>query len=437
MVKKKSSGRSAGPAVNASPGFRKSRLSNGIRVVTENHPMAKALSVGIWVITGTRDEHPSQAGISHFVEHMVFKRTHKRTAYQIAREMEAVGGEINAFTSREYTCFFTHSLAEHLPLALDVLSDVVCRAVFAGDELEKEKQVVLQEIHMAEDNLEEFIFDLYFERIYGNGPMGWPILGTEASVNAMERKTVLDYYYGRYSGDRIIVSVAGAIDHDAVVAMVEKALKPKKNKGDKLKRRKARLRPFREVIERPSEQVHMLMGYPASTFRDRLRFEGYIVSTLLGGGMTSKLYQSVRERRGLVYSIYTQLTSFVDSGMLLVYAGAETKNVKRVVETTLKELERLRENGISANDLKLFKTQVKGQVLLGSDDVENRMNSLGVNELVFGQYRPIEQVIHDVDAVTRDSVQEYVESYLRPEKMGLMLLGAAKPEEFNSWLANL
>ncbi len=437
MAKKKSSARSSGLAVSASPGFRKSTLPNGIRVVTENHPTAKALSVGIWVITGTRDEHPAQAGISHFVEHMVFKRTHKRTAYQIAREMEAVGGEINAFTSREYTCFFTHSLAEHLPLSLDVLSDVACRAAFHSDELEKEKQVVLQEIHMSEDNLEEFIFDLYFQRIYGNGPMGWPILGTEETVHAMKRKTVLDYYHGRYSGDRIIVSVAGAIDHESVAEMVEKALKPKQKKGDKFSRRKAPLRPFREIIERPSEQVHMLMGYPASTFCDRLRFEGYIVSTLLGGGMTSKLYQSVRERRGLVYSIYTQLTSFTDSGSLLVYAGAETKNIKRVVELTLKEIQRLRENGISARDLNLFKTQVKGQVLLGSDDVENRMNSLGVNELVFEQYRPIEQVIHDVDAVTRDSVQEYVETYLLPEKMGLMLLGAAKPEDFNSWLADL
>lgn len=427
----------AGGSVSGGPVFRKTTLPNGIRIVTEKHAHARALSVGVWIVAGTRDEHERIAGVSHFVEHMVFKRTRSRTAYQIAREMEAVGGEINAFTSREYTCFYTHSLKEHLGLSLDVLSDLACRAVFSPGEFEREKQVVLQELHMAEDNLEDFVFDLYFNNLYGNAPMGWSILGTEKSIREMRRPEVVDYYHGRYSGDRIIVSVVGAVDHDQVVELVAKKLKPRRKEGADNVRRKARMRAFREVVERPSEQVHILMGFPASSFRDRLRFEGYIVSTLLGGGMTSKLYQSVRERKGLVYSIYSQLTSFTDSGLLMVYAGAEPKNTRRVVETTLKELERLRQKGVSAHDLRLFKTQVVGQVLLGSDDVENRMNSLGVNEMVFGRYRPVEKVMEEVEAVTRDSIQEYIEKYLEPERMGLLLLGAAKQKDFSGWLKDL
>lgn len=419
------------------PEYRKTTLDNGVRVVTENHPFHRALSVGIWVETGTRDELPAEAGVSHFLEHLVFKRTKSRTAYQIARELEAVGGEINAFTSREYTCFHTHSLKEYLPLTIDVLSDLVCRAVFQPDEVEKEKQVVLQEISMSEDNLEDFVYDLYFQKAFGGGPMGWPILGTEASIKKMRRSEILRYWRDRYSADRLIVSVAGAVNHDEVVKQVEKYLKPIKKKGQARPRLKQPMRPFRAVVEKPSEQVHILMGLPASSFKDKLRFESYIVSALLGGGMTSKLYQSIRERRGLVYSIYSQLTSFTDTGLMMVYGGAEAKSVKKVVDLTLKELQRLKENGISQNDLKLFRTQVIGQVLLGADDVENRMNSLGVNEMVFGKYRPVEETIRDVEAVTRDSVHEYLEKKLDLQKMSLLLLGACQKKTFEGWVNDL
>jgi predicted Zn-dependent peptidase len=239
------------------------------------------------------------------------------------------------------------------------------------------------------------------------------------------------------SADRLIVSVAGDVEHEEVVALVGSLLKPKMRKGSNVTRCKPRFLRFREVIEKPSEQVHILMGFPASSFSQKLRFEAYIVSTLLAGGMTSKLYQSVRERRGLVYSIYSQLTTFIDCGLMMIYAGTETKHVRKVVETILKEIERLKRNGISEADLKLFKTQVTGQILLGSDDIENRMNSLGVNEMVFTEYRSVEEVINEVEAVSVDSVNEYVRKYLSPSQMGLMLLGACPKKQFESWVKEL
>lgn len=417
--------------------YHKTLLPDGIRVVTERHATARAVSVGIWVETGTRDEKPAEAGLTHFVEHLVFKRTKNRTAFQIARDLEAVGGEINAYTSREYTCFYTHSLKADLELSLEVLSDLVCRASFDPNDLKKEKEVVIQEIQMSEDNLEDYIYDLFFEKIFGATSMGWPILGSEKSIRAMKRSQVLSYYRKRFAGDRIIVSVAGSVDHEEVVALVKKLLKPKLKRAPKATRKKPKMLPFRSVVEKPSEQVHILMGFPAASFTDKLRFEAYIVSALLGGGMTSKLYQSVREKRGLVYSIYSQLTTFVDTGMILIYAGARTKNAKTVVEIILREIETLRKNGISERDLKLFQKQVTGQILLGSDDVENRMNSLGVNEMVFGRYRAVEEVIREVENVSVESVNEYLLKYFKPEKLGLLLLGACPKADFEPWIKSL
>lgn len=424
--------------MSGTPIFMKTRLPNGIRVVTETHPRNRAASVGIWVNTGTRDEKSKEAGVSHFVEHLVFKRTKSRNAFQIAREMEAVGGDLNAFTSREYTCFTTHSLKEHLNLSIDVLSDLACRATFVKDEYDREKQVILQEIHMAEDQLEDFVYDLYFEEVFKGSSLGLPILGTEKSLLEMKRADVLDYYKCRYVSENLIVSVTGAVDHNAVVDLVEKHLRPFPSRGvsSHPPRKKPKFKPFRKVITKPSEQVHILVGLPASSFSDELRFEAYVVNTLLGGGMTSKLYQSVREDRGLVYSIYSSLTSFTDCGLKTIYAGTEAKNVQKVLSLIIQELVRLKKSGISKKDLELFKTQVTGQILLGADDIENRMNSLGVNEMVFEKYRSVDDVMADVAKVSLESVNRYIEKYLDLEQLGILLLGAYKQEDAK-WLASL
>ena len=438
--------------ISAGVEYRKTVLPNGLRVLTEKQPLGRAVSCGIWITKGTRDERLHEAGMAHFVEHMVFKRTEKRSAYQIARDMEAVGGELNAYTSRESTCFVTHALTEDLGLSLDVLSDLVCRPVFDPSDIRKEKSVVLQEIHMSDDVLEDSIFDRYFELAYGGTTLGTPILGSEKSVSEIDKKMVVDFHQRHYRPENIIVTVAGRVNHDEVLELVLKHLKFKKAKpvssrtkarimADALHAKTSTLEPkfqtFREAIRKPSEQAHVVMGLPAAAFTDRLRFEAYIVNTLLGGGMTSRLFQSVREEKGLAYSVYSQLSTFVDTGAMLIYAGTEPKKMPTLVETMLKELRKLKKNGINKVELSLFKTQVLGQILLGADDVENRMNSLGANEMVMGRYRSVENVMREIETVSLDSVHEYLESYMDLDRIGLLVMGPVPEDQTKRWLRGL
>jgi predicted Zn-dependent peptidase len=436
------------------PLFRKTRLPNGIRVLTEKHPESRAVSCGLWVTKGTRDEEANEAGLAHFVEHLVFKRTTSRSAYDIARDMEAVGGDLNAFTSREYTCFVTHSLKEDLALSLDVLSDLVCRPVFEAGDIRKEKSVVLQEIHMSDDQLEDAIFDRFFDLAYPKATaaatLGRPILGTTKSIQGMKRSTILDFHRKHYVGENLILTVTGNVSHDKVLELAYQYLKfPRVSRvlaarASKLKSEPRAERPvhpplqtFRQVHKKASEQAHILIGLPASTFTDRLRFDAYIVNTLLGGGMTSRLFQTVREQKALAYSVYSQLSTFTDAGLCLIYAGTEAKKTPTVIETILRELKKLKRDGINKADLNLFKTQVLGQILLGSDDIENRMNSIGVSEMVFGRHRTVEDVMREVQAVNLDSVHEYIETYLDLDQIGMLVMGPVPEEPTKRWLNGL
>lgn len=411
------------------PVFNRTTLPNGVRVLTEHHPFTRSVAAGIYVDLGTRDESPQLNGAAHFIEHLVFKGTRKRSAFEIAKSLEEVGGDLNAYTSREYTCFHATSLREHLPLAMDVLVDLISRAQFSKADFDMERDVVQHEIDMSTDDLEEYIFDLYFENAYQGHQLGLPILGTPASLKAMDRRQVLAYYQSRYRGSNLIVSVAGNVDHEEVVKSVEKALGHQPGRVPKNHRRKPRVKGFKKFIHRPSEQVHILLGGPSCSFKDDYRFESYIVNALLGGGMTSRLYQSVREKRGLAYSVYSYLVSFTDTGLLMFYASTAPKNVRKVLSLIRGEVLGLKRRGISQRDLNLFKTQVKGQILLGADDVENRMNSLAVNEMIFGAYRPVDEVIAEIDGITLRSVKEYLNRFVTLDTMGLLLIGDLDRQE--------
>jgi predicted Zn-dependent peptidase len=399
--------------------------------MSELHPGSRAVSIGIWVLTGTRDEVPAIAGMSHLIEHLVFKGTKSRNAYQIAKSLEALGGELNAYTTREYTCYHALVLKDHWEKALDVLSDLVSNMNLVKKEFDLEKGVILQEIAMSEDSHEEVIYDVLYDKAYGSHPLGRPILGTPGSIAAMKQNQVMDYYKKNYTGKNIIVSAAGCIDHDEFMAGVKQHLGAKKKSTLKNARKKPRWIRRRQVMEKQSEQVHMLMGLPTASFRDEFRFEAVIANTLFGGGMTSKLYQSVREKRGLVYSIFSSLNTNIDSGMLNIYAGAELKSVKKIGELISKEFQRVRKQGAKRSDVEMFKTQVIGSILLGSDDIENRMTSLAVNEMVFGQYRSVDWVIDEINKVTVDSVNHYIRS-LDVDNMSGVLLGTGV-EELKDW----
>ncbi|MFS4460312.1 M16 family metallopeptidase [Bdellovibrio sp. HCB2-146] len=416
--------------------YKKSELSNGIRVATEMHPGSRAVSIGIWVLTGTRDEQPEIAGISHFLEHLVFKGTKTRTAYQIAKSLEALGGDLNAYTTREYTCYHALVLKDHWEKALEVLSDLVSNMSLSQKEFDLERGVVLQEIAMSEDNHEDIIYDIFYDQAYGVHPLGRPILGTPSSLATMTQKKVMDYYKKTYTGKNIIVSAAGCIDHEEFLTALKKRLGTKKKSDLKNQRKKPRWLRRRHIVEKQAEQVHMLLGVPTASFKDDSRFEAVITNTLLGGGMTSKLYQSVREKRGLVYSVHSMLNTHIDSGMLTIYAGTEAKNVKKVGDLISKEVQKVRKQGVSKHDVEMFKTQVIGSILLSSDDIENRMTSLGVNEMVFGGYRSVESVIEEIKAVSVDSVNRYIREDLDLSQAAGVLLGP-EVNELSSWWENL
>ncbi|MEK6774924.1 MAG: pitrilysin family protein [Bdellovibrionota bacterium] len=403
--------------------FKKTVLPNGIRVVSELHPSSRAVSLGVWLLTGTRDEAAEMAGISHFLEHLVFKGTKNRSAYQIAKSLEALGGDLNAFTSRENTCYHALVLRDHWPVAMDVLSDLVSHMRIDRKNFKLEKGVILQEIAMCEESPEEMIFDIFADRVYGKHSLGRPILGNIKSIANMTQTQVVNYYRQHYTGQNMIVSAAGNIDHQDLVEMVHKKLGHKKKLKLSSKRTAPRWNKIRHIVEKNSEQVHILFGLPAASFNDPYRFEALIINSLLGGGMTSRLYQSVRERKGLVYSIYSLLNTYVDVGQINIYAAADPEKVQEVVEIIFNELKKLKNSGVRRSDVELFKTQVVGNILLGSDDIENRMNSLCVNEMIFGKYRSVESVVDEIKKVTVDSVHEYLEEKFRLNALSGVLLG--------------
>lgn len=422
---------------NYEPIFNRTTLDNGTRVVTEAHPHSRAVSIGIFVDLGSRDETPDVAGVTHFIEHLVFKGTKRRTAFEISKSLEQVGGDLNAYTTRETTCFHATCLHADFNMALDVLADLIQGAKMTQRDFDRERMVILQELDMAKDNPEEYGGDLFFEKVYRGHPIADSIAGTSESLQRLKRTQLVEYYQQNYTGSRLIVSAAGAIDHDEVVERVNKVIGKLDKGSGTSKRKKPKFRHFKHFQKRASEQVHLFFGIPSCTFRDPDRFNSYIVNSLLGGGMTSRLYQKVREDHGLVYSIYSFLQAFIDCGLLMLYAGTSPKNAGQVIDIILEEAERLSKNPPGPKEIQMYCTQLKGQILLGAEDMENRMNSLGVNEMVFGEYRPVAQVIHDIKSVNEDSVKKFITKYFRDESFSFLGVGDLEAKAASTLLAKI
>lgn len=416
--------------------FQKSILKNGIRVVSEQHSNSRAVSIGIWVTVGTRDESESVAGVSHLLEHMVFKGTKNRSCFEIAKSLECLGGELNAYTTREYTCYHALVLREHWQKALDVLCDIVSNMDVSLDDFRVEKSVIQQEIAMIDDSLDELVYDEFFMRMLPKHSLGKPILGTAESIAKMKLSAVKKYYKEQYTGSQLIIALAGGVEHDEFLNAANAILKRKKaivkSKLVAKKRVKPKAKQFRDVVEKQTEQLHLLLGIPCASFKDSHRFEAFIVNTMLGGGMTSKLYQSIREKKGLVYSVYSSLNTFVDFGLLNIYASCEADKMKAVVKTISIEVRRILKTGISAKELDMYKTQVIGSIVLGSDDIENRMQSIAVNEMVFECYKTVDEVIAEIQNITVQSVNKYLQETVRLSEISGLLLGGGAQEQA-SW----
>ncbi|MDX9731642.1 MAG: pitrilysin family protein [Bdellovibrionales bacterium] len=431
--------------------FKKSVLTNGVRVVTENHPNAVAASVGFFIDKGTRDEQPDEAGLAHFVEHMVFKSTAHRTAFQISKDMEEVGADINAYTSRETTSYVAFGLSEHLERYVDVLSDVVTRPKFARRDVDMERDVVIQEIRSSEDMLEDCVFDRHFEEAFRGTSLALPILGSIKSIESISRERVLKFYRRAYLDRNLVVAAAGRVDHDELCGYLEKYLSPMKSARAQSGKASSRARQetapetatelalpqargFSKVIKRRAEQAHILIGAPSPGFRDDRRFEAMVLNGILGGGLTSRLYQQIRENRGLAYAVYSQLYSFVDAGTMLMYAATEPTKAPDALSVALKEMAKLRQKGFSKEEMTMVQTQVRASTIIGSDDPESRMQSLGINELVFGRYRPIGEVLEEFERVKPEAVQDLAETALRPEVLGITLMGPLPEKPMREWI---
>ena len=405
---------------------RKSVLSNGIRILTEDMPSMVSSTIGIWVENGSRYEVPKDNGLSHFIEHLLFKGTKKRTAAQIAEEIDAVGGVLNAFTGKEYTCYYAKVLGDDLKMATELLADIFLESVFDQDEIVRERQVVIQEISQAEDTPDDFIHDLFSLDFWKGHPLALPIFGSPATVNTFNREEVVTFMAERYRAERIFISAAGQVDHDGLVRDCERLFNSVAGNGTPDVITSPSVHP--SVLNQPKEleQAHIVMGGPGLAYTDPLRYASYVLNTALGGGMSSRLFQEVREKRGRVYSIYSFMTSCADVGYVAIYAGTNPEWVDEVIEVTLGEVKKVLRDGLTATELDRAKSQIKGNMLLGMESTDSRMNRLARNEIYFRRDVPLEELAKGIESVTNDQVVELAARCFKPAQMAMVMLGDLK-----------
>jgi predicted Zn-dependent peptidase len=403
--------------------YRKSALPNGIRVITERMPHVRSVAVGVWVETGSRHEIVGRAGVSHLIEHLVFKGTANRTAEEIARTMDSVGGQMDAFTTKEHTCFYVQVLDEHLPLAVDLLTDILLHPLFNADELEREKSVVLQEIKMVEDTPDDVIHDIFAAQIWHDHPLGRPILGTRESVEGFDRDTVSHHFEEEYTPPRIIIAVAGNVTHDRVVDLFGAGFNGFARPATGRHNEPPNLAPSVNIVHKSLEQVHLVIGFPGLHQAAPERYALFLLNDIVGGSMSSRLFQEVRERQGLVYSIHTGVQAFVDAGTLYVYAATDSQNFSKVLKSTLKELRDLKKNGVTAEELKRSKDHLKGSLMLSLESTSSRMNRLAKHELHLGSFLTLDQMIASIEAVRLEDVEALIGLLVDEERLALTTLG--------------
>ncbi len=413
----------------------KSVLASGVRVLSEPMPQVVSATLGIWVENGSRYEQPQDNGVSHFIEHLLFKGTRKRTAAQIAEEIDAVGGVLNAFTGKEYTCYYAKVLGEHLDLATDLLADIFLDSVFDPAEIERERQVVLQEISQAEDTPDDFIHDLFNEKFWKGHPLSLPIFGSVGTVNAINRDKVTSFMSERYRAGRVFIAAAGMVDHERLVNRC--AVLFDSIAGD------GRPDPISPPAEKPGvlnyekklEQAHLCLGGPAISVTHDLRYAASVLNTALGGGMSSRLFQEVREKRGRVYSIYSFMSSYLDCGYFCVYAGTNPEWVDEVIEVTLGEVSKVVREGLKPQELERARNQLKGNMLLALESSDSRMNRLARNEIYYRRDIPLQEIAEGIEKVTNDQVVELANLCFEADRMGMVLLGDLKGRKLgdNVW----
>ena len=398
-------------------------LENGVRVVAESIPFVKSVSFGLWVNNGSRHETSGNNGISHFLEHMMFKGTEKRTALEIADTMDAVGGQLNAFTSKECTCYFTRTLDTHLDIAIDVISDMFFNSKFDQGEIDKERNVILEEINMYEDSPDDLCVDLLHEKAYGDHPLAMSILGPAENISAFNREDFIGFTNNRYTPGNVIISIAGNFETEVVMEKMAKVFGGFKSPLAKTDESKAVYSPGFSVKEKDIEQVHLAIGYPGIKSGTDEAYATAAVNAVLGGGMSSRLFQKLREERGLVYSVYSYNASYVDTGLFVVYAALNQSQLQEAMSLINQEVAGMLTNKITSEQLTKVKEQLKSNYLLSLENVVSRMNSLGRGILLFNRIITPDELVAKIDAINMDSFYAVCEKIFKPDQVSISLVG--------------
>lgn len=404
--------------------IRRTTLPNGLIILTERMEHIRSVAMGVWIRAGSRHELAEVNGISHFVEHMVFKGTTSRSAQHIAREVDAIGGNLDAFTGKETVCFNMKVLDEHVPKALDVLSDLVLNPVFSTDEITRERGVILEEIKMDEDNPDYLVHEIFTQNFWKDHPLGKPILGTKETVRRFERDTLCNYYGERFLGGNMIFSAAGNIDHDSFVERVTRRFEALPT-GQSLTVEAPPKTAARIVLKNKAslEQVQLCLGVPAPPIGDESRYVTLVLNTVLGGGMSSRLFQTIREERGLAYSIYSDLNPYRDTGSLCVYAGTSSDKAVQVIELVMAQFRRLKTEPLLPEELRRAKDQLKGNLLLSLESSMSRMSNLARQQMYFNYFFTQQEILDKVEQVTEDQIMASAHMLFQPERVAMTLLG--------------
>lgn len=412
--------------------LRKSTLENGIRVVTEHMPGVRSVTVGFWVGVGSRDEPEELAGVTHFLEHLLFKGTEKRSALEIAEAMDAIGGDLNAFTTKEFTCYYARTLDEDLPLALDILTDITCQPAFPDDEVNVERGVILEEIRSHDDDPSEVAHELFYSTLWPMHPLGRPILGQAETITSLLKSEIASYFSGHYLPQNMVIAAAGNVDHERLTSVI--AEKFAAISGG----RKSRL-PVPEltdvsigVIERPSEQAHVVYGMPGIGNRDPDRYALTVMNHILGGSMSSRLFQEIRERRGLAYTVYSYRSFYDEVGTFGIYAGTAPDRAREVIELIQFELEKLVESGVTIEELERAKGHVRGALALSNEDSGARMSRIGRSELVSDELLTIDDLVSCIDAVTQEDIARVTERIVGNGRRVLAVVGPFTDDAFTN-----
>jgi len=399
-------------------------LPNGLVVITEPMEHVHSVSVGIWLRSGSRREPAELNGISHFVEHMVFKGTARRTAEDIAREVDSVGGMLDAFTAKEMVCFNTRVLDEHLPKAFDVLADMVLEPKFAPDDIAREQSVILEEIRMTQDNPEDLVHELFTQNFWTPHALGKPILGTPETVSAFDRETLQKWFRRWYAPNHLVITAAGHLTHAQLVDLVAERFAKLAPSEDGSAESAPEAAPHITLrSKRELEQVHLCLGVPALPLTDERRFAVSILNNILGGGMSSRLFQNIRERQGLAYAIFSEMNSYRDAGMLSVYAGTSLETAGQVIRSILEEFQRIKDEPLGEEELRRAKDHLKGATLLALEGSGSRMNSLARYHMYFNRHFTPQELIAMLEAVTAEQVQQLAREFFAPERLAASVVG--------------